>query len=229
MSPSGAVEINGERLDARSDAGPIEAGSQIVVVRGDSLGFVVGKVELGKPLPPLPGQGELIATPEHRQNADEVAAADKQERATEVRTSRRRLRPGILAAGSLGAMVGLVSGAVGWFAGWVGNTDAATLAWLLGCSLTIGLVAGVVLFFLTGVVGALQGFLSEGEAELTPNFFAIAAALVGASVGFWRQYGAGDTSTIALWSVGGAGVFALAMYVLGWLLGKVQDAAVGAG
>jgi hypothetical protein len=180
MSPCGAVEVNGERVDGRSDAGAVEAGSSVIVVSGDPLGYVVRQVEVGQPPPRLPGHGELIVKPEHRRTAVEATATDPQER----QRSLRMLRYGSTAAGSLGAVVGLASGLVGWLAGWAGGPEPSDLITLLGGSLGVGVASALALFVLTGTVGAVTGLLGDGEVEFAPNFFAIFAALVGASVGF---------------------------------------------
>jgi NfeD-like C-terminal, partner-binding len=74
MAPSGAVEVNGERLDARSDGQVIEAGSNVIVLRGDPTGYVVRALEPGKPVPTLPRQGEEIVKADFARNTAATSA-----------------------------------------------------------------------------------------------------------------------------------------------------------
>ncbi len=224
MSPSGAVEVNGKRLDARSDGPFIDAGSPIIVLRGDPTGYVVRKLEADQPTPKLPNHGKPIRKAEFQRNSAEVEQAEREERAEKRRRFRKMIRYGSIVAGSLGALVGLASGAAGWLFGWYGAAEAGQVAVLLGGSMGVGAVAGVALFFLTGLIGSVMGFFEEGDAELAPDFLAIFAALVGAAVGFWWQFETGDAADIALWSLGVATVFALVAYFLSWLIRQGLEA-----
>src|SRR5262245_6076251 len=100
MCPSGAVEVNGDRLDARSDGAFIEAGSHVVVVRGDPTGFVVRKLGPEDPLPDLPNHGERIRRAEFQRNRAEVAEAEREAAVEKRRRMRATVRYGGLSAGS---------------------------------------------------------------------------------------------------------------------------------
>jgi hypothetical protein len=227
MSPSGAVEVNGERVDARSEGGFIEVGSAVVVLRGDPTGYVVRKLDPGQPPPRVPNHGEPIPRAEFQRNAAEVEEFERRERAEARRRRLRGLRDGTIVAAAFGAVVGLLSGGAGWYFGWAGVADPAGGAVLLAASLAAGAASGVALFFVTGLVGAAFGFASEGDAGFAPDFFVMFAALVGAAVGFWWQFGTGEAGTVALWSVGGAAGFAVIAYVLGWAIGSLLESASG--
>lgn len=228
MSPSGSVEIDGVRHDARSDGQFIDAGSAVIVLRGDPTGYVVRKLEPGQPVPQLPNHGEPIFKAEFQRNSAEVAEAERQERLERHRQQRQALKYGVVAAGSLGALVGLSSGGLGWYFRWAGVTEPVYLALLLGGSLVLGAVWGVVLFLSISWGGALLGSL-EGDVAFAPSFVVVFVALVGAAVGFWWHFSTGDVGTIALWSVGGTVVFAAAALVLGWLIGTLAEALLGGG
>jgi hypothetical protein len=227
MTPSGAVEVRGRRLDARSDGQFIEAGSPVIVLRGDPSGYVVRKLEAGQPPPELPGHGEPIRRAEFQRNSAEVAEAERQERAERRERLLQGLQTGSVAAGSLGAVVGLASGGVGWYFGWSGAADPLGLALLFGGSLVAGAVVSVALFFLTGLVGSVAGAF-EGEPGFAPDFFAMFAGLVGGAVGFWWRFGTGDAGVIAAWSAGGALAFAVVAWVLGRLMAHILGSAAGA-
>ena len=227
MAPSGAVEIGGVRLDARSDGQVIETDSTVVVVRGDPTGYVVRKLEPGQPVPRLPNHGRPIRKAAFQRNSAEVAEADREERRERRGRLLKSLRYGSIAAASLGAMVGLASGGLGWGFGWAGGTDPARLAALLGGSLGVGAAWGVALFFLTGWVGSLLGSF-EGETGFAPDFVTVFAGLVGAAVGFWWKFDTGDAETIAAWSAGGSVAFAAVAWVLGTLLTNLLGSLAGA-
>jgi hypothetical protein len=227
MSPSGAVEVNGERLDARSDGPFIEAGSPVVVLRGDPTGYVVRKLEPGHPQPELPGHGEPIRKAEFQRNSAEAAGADRQERAEARRRFLKGLQYGSIAAASLGAIVGLTSGGTGWYFGWAAVADPLDGALLLAGWLFAGAATGVALFFVTGLIGVVLGFVTEGEASFTPDFFIVFASLVGAAVGFWWDFRGGDAGTATLWAIGGVLVFGVVACVLSWLARKVLESVAG--
>jgi hypothetical protein len=226
LSPSGAVEVNGRRLDARSDGRVIEPGSTVVVLRGDPSGYVVRELEPGQPPPEVPGHGRPIRKAEFQRTAAEVAEADRRDRADARQRLLRAMRYGSAAAGALGVATGLVSGGAGWYFGRAGVNDPAGIAVLLGGHAAAGAVAGVALFFLTGLVGSVLGVFG-GNADFAPDFAAIFVALVGAAVGFWWQFPTGDATTIAAWSAGGAFLFAVAALALGWLGSRVLEPPAG--
>lgn len=228
MSPSGAVEVQGQRVDARSELGVIEAGCPVVVLRGDPTGYVVRKLEPGQQPPQLPNHGEPIERAEFQRTHAQVAEADRREQAEARRRMLRALRYGSLAAAGLGAVVGLASAGAGLLFGWFGRAEPMAVALLLGGSLLVGAVTSVLLFFLTGLVGSVIGFASEGEAAFAPDFFAVFAALVGAAVGFWWQFRTEDVETIALWTAGVGVAFAAVAFILSWLANNVLESAAGA-
>jgi hypothetical protein len=91
LAPQGLVQVNGRRLDARAEFGTIDAGTAVVVLRGDPAGLVVRAVTPGTELFPLPGQGERVFASfgevrEHVTRREEAAA--RRERAL-----RRRVTP----------------------------------------------------------------------------------------------------------------------------------------
>jgi hypothetical protein len=221
MCPSGAVDVNGERVDARSSEGVIDVGSLVVILRGDPTGYVVRRLEPGQSPPHLPNKGEEIPKAEFQRNQTDVAEADRRERAEARREQIKRLQYGSIAAGSLGAVVGLISSGAAWCFGWAGDTEASGLALLLGGALVAGVVAGVILFFLTGLLRLILGLMQEGEGEFTPSILATFTGLVGTAIGFWWQFARGDPGTIALWSACGATGFVFATSLLSWVVGNI--------
>jgi hypothetical protein len=152
MSPSGAVEVLGERIDARSDGQVIEAGSLVVVLRGDPTGYVVQKLNPGQTPPKLPNHGKPIPKAEFQMNRAEAAALDRREQAEKRKRIRQGLRSGAIIAARLGALFGVGGGGIGLALGWVGLDDPAGIAILFGASLIIGVVSVVILFFVISLV-----------------------------------------------------------------------------
>ena len=128
-----------------------------------------------------------------------------------------------MVATTIGAMIGLLSGATGWAFGCAEVAGPGPLALLLGGSMAVGAAAGVALFAATGLIGSVRGSLLERNAGFSPNFPAVTAALVGSAAGFWWRFETGDAGLIAVWSAGGGLVFGVAAYVLEWLAGTVLD------
>ncbi len=227
MCPSGAVEVNGMRLDARSDGAFIEAGSPVVVLRGDPTGFVVRRLGPDDPLPPLPNQGERIRRAEFQRTSAEVAEAEREDRAERRRRMRETMRFGSLTAASFGALVGLASGGFGWATGRTGELGPADAAVFLGGSLAAGAVLGVGLFLLSGMVGSVVQMF-EGEPGFSPSFGVIALGLIGTAVGFWWRFGTGDIAVIATCSAIGLAIGAAVGWVVSWLTAQVLSATAGA-
>lgn len=215
MAPSGAIEVNGERLDARSEGQVIEAGSNVIVLRGDPTGYVVRVLEPGQPVPTLPRQGEEIVKADFARNTAEVAAVERKERAAEWKRQLQGIRYGTIAAASLGGIVGLLGAGAGLGFEWAEFTEPRDTAVLLGGSLLVGIVAGIAVFFASGWIGSLLGMM-EGEPGFAPDFFVVASALVGAAIGFWWKYGAVDYATLAAWSAGVGAAFTAGAYLLIW-------------
>ena len=216
MSPSGVVDVNGERLDARSNGRFIEAGSLVVVLHGDPTGYVVRKLEPGQTPPRLPDHGEPIRKADFQLNSIEVAQADRHERTATRKQLLQQWHHDRSVAVCLGPLAGLVSGVVGWSFGWSGLTDLGSVALLLGGSVAVGAFASVCLFTLAAWVTSMLGMF-EGKVGYFPDLFATVAGLVGAALGFWWQYGTGDVLAIIPGVVGGATVFATVVYLLWWL------------
>ena len=147
MCPSGFVEIDGKRIDARSADDFIEAGSSVVVVRGDPTGYVVRKLTPGQPHPHLPDHGRMIRKADFQQNRDETAMASLQERETTRERLRQGLRKGLVSWGIGGGIVGLAIGGVVRCFGVGGDSNAATF-YLLGGSCIAGAMTGMVLLAL---------------------------------------------------------------------------------
>ncbi len=157
LSPSGAVDVLGERIDARSDGVVIEAGSFVVVLRGDPTGYVVQKLNAGQTPPKVPNHGQPIRKAEFQLSGAEAAAAERREQAEAQKRLRDGLRSGSRIAGKWGAAVGLVSGAVGLALGWVGADDPWGVIALLGFPPIIGAVTGVILFWLISLISYSTG------------------------------------------------------------------------
>lgn len=225
MSPSGAVEVDGKRLDARSDGPFIPLGSVVVVLRGDPTGYVVRALEPGQEPPQLPGHGTPIPRAEFQRTSAEVAEVERAVRAEKRKRIRQGLRFGGIAAGSLGAFVGLASSGAGWLLGWAPADDPASGAMLLGGALVVGTATGVALFLLTGLIGSVLGMF-EGEPGFAPDFSVTAAALMGTAVGFWWHFRTGNPGTIAAWAVGATFVCAIAAYLVKWLVGLLLGSVV---
>jgi hypothetical protein len=220
MTPNGTVEVGGRRLDARSEGLFIAAGSAVVVLRGDPMGCVVRPVEPGQAPPRLPGHGEPIASRGPYRTGAEVDAVERRVQADAARQLRQTLQYGLLAAGTLGVLVGLANGGYGWVSGRAGIAGAADAATFLAGSAGVGAVAAVALFVFTGLVGKVLGWL-EGEPEFAPDLIVTFAALLGAAVGYWWRFETGDANTMTLWAVGGALAFAVGAWVIKGVVGNI--------
>ena len=157
LSPSGAVDVLGERLDARSDGQIIEAGSLVVVLRGDPTGYVVQKLNPGQTPPRVPNHGKPIPKADFQLNGTEAATVDRREQAERRKRLRQGLRSGSIVAGRLGALVGLGISGIGLGLGWVGLEEPSGFAIFLGTAVVIGAVAGVILFLVISLVSYSVG------------------------------------------------------------------------
>ena len=211
LAPSGKIEIDGARLDARSDGSVIEAGSMVVVLRGDPTGYVVRKHTPGSR--PVPNHGQTIPRGEFQQTRAEVAAAENNEYLARLAEVRTRMRRGVLWSVLLGAVAGVASAAMGLHFDWA--DESVTPATLYGASVGAGVVWAVVLYFLTGWFVA-HILPSDADAVFEPNFVAVAVGLVGAALGFWVTFG-GDAMTIAAQTSGISLAFAALAAALSWL------------
>jgi len=161
LCPSGAVDVLGERIDARSDGQIIEAGSFVVVLRGDPTGYVVQKLNPGQTPPKVPNHGKPIPKADFQLNHAEAAAVVRQEQTERRKRLRQGLRSGTMMAGRLGAMVGLLGGGIGWGLGWVGLEGPAAIAIFFAAALAIGAVAGVMVFLAISLVSYSLGGADE--------------------------------------------------------------------
>ncbi|MFO0799519.1 MAG: hypothetical protein U0804_18780 [Gemmataceae bacterium] len=192
LSPSGVVELEGRRLDARSDGAAIPAGAAVVVLRGDPTGYVVREVGPDHPFPALPDAGAEIARPEFQRNSAEVRRAE----AADEAELRRRWK--------VAARFRVVAGV---FGGMIGGQ-------ILGDALTppeVRLYRGHGEGFIGLAIGWIVGAALKRAGPLfrwsvLAGHVALASSLGGAAVGLW------------LGSAGGAAAGALVGVVLGWFV-----------
>lgn len=157
---TGSVRIGATRHIARSDCGPMETGTAVVVVGDDMGGLVVRPIEVGHENDRLPDHGRAVfATP-----AERAAAAQAQHEARTARDWAAHRRTGISTCTVAGA---LAAGAMMW---WLGELDTAVgvTSWLLA-----GAAWGAGLFLLTDTA---LGRFEEGYRRL-----AAASGTVGAT------------------------------------------------
>lgn len=128
LRPQGLVRISGDKHDARSEHGYIEAESEVVVVNGDHLGLVVRRVE----------PGESVALPDHGREVygsfgERVAAEGEREEAERIRWESARRRYGFIAGGLLGFVAASIGVALLWE--WIREGSAP---W----AIAVGVIAG---------------------------------------------------------------------------------------
>jgi len=217
LRPSGSVEIGGVRRSARSEGTYIDAGRDVIVVRGEIPSFVVREIEPGMPPPRFPNHGEVIEKSEHQRNNADVAEAAREEQRVAWKQLKRRMKIGAAVAGAFGLLVGLANAALGWHYNGASVNETVQLPFLMGGSAAIGTANAIVLYFFTGwfVANILP---AEADAVFEPSFLAILAGLVGAALGFWMNFASGDMSTIALWSAGLSLAFAALTAGLAWVV-----------
>ena len=104
LAPSGKIEIDGVKFDARSDGSVIEAGSMVVVLRGDPTGYVVCLHVPGSR--PLPNHGEPIRKGDVHLSAKEAATAENNEERLRQAELRAEMRRGSMWSALLGALAG---------------------------------------------------------------------------------------------------------------------------
>lgn len=139
LRPTGVVEIDGHRRDARAVAVPIDAGAEVVIVGWDTFGVLVRPTAEVPDPARLPGYGKPVPT------AAEMAA----EREVESQKAKaEELEEATHEAREVVALVGLVAaGAAGlgyWLAGAEGAAvgAAVVVAGAAGIALKYWLVAG---------------------------------------------------------------------------------------
>jgi hypothetical protein len=186
LAPGGRIEIDGTRHDARSEGGLIEAGSMVIVLRGDPTGFVVRKHTPGSPS--LPKHGEPARKGEAYQSSAEVAAAENNERRARVADLRGRMCRGGLWSALLGVAAGGANAWLGLRFDWAGESVAPST--LYAGSVAAGAAWAPVLYFFGGWF-AVHMLPAEPDAIFEPDFLSLLVGLVGASLGFWATFGGG--------------------------------------
>jgi hypothetical protein len=179
LQPHGFIEIGGERYDARSEFGPIDPGTEVVVVAGDHLGLVVRRAEPGAP-PVLPEHGQPVCTSFGERVSAEAgrAEADRQAWLDDHR------RFGMTTAALAGAVVAAVAVWLLW--GYVG--ERAGDPWAVAAAVVLaGAAAGV---------GAFRG-LDEVLGEVGGHFRRASTPAACLAV-----LGAGGGAVLALPAVG---------------------------
>ena len=211
LGPSGKVRIGGETFDARSEFGFIPAGTPCIVVRGDLSALIVRAIDSDREPEPLPRQGEeAIRKGEAKRMTVDVVEAERKERLAARKAELHRLGAGVIAAASLGAMVGLAGAGVGPFFAWVPAEDPVMLSLLLSGGLAAGMVWSVAWFFLLGALGRIVG---GSQSIFAPSFFILFALLIGTAIGAWSGYLTGGwgemVASSLIWGGGCAAVAAV--------------------
>jgi hypothetical protein len=171
MSPSGVVELDGRRVDARSDGLFIPAGAAVVVLRGDPTGYVVREVGPDKPFPQLPDSGAEILPAEFQRNSGDVRRAEARDAEEVRRVWAKESRHRAFVAGLIGAAAGLGDAALAH------GTDRDVL--LRGA--LIGQLTGLFLALLVGRAGYVLRWSPVAAVA------AIGGGLLGAEAGFWAH------------------------------------------
>jgi hypothetical protein len=181
---TGAVRINGVRLGARSDRGPVEAGTAVVVVGDDPLGLVVRPVVAGSETEQLPDHGRQVFTsPQER-----AAAAEERLEAEVQRNWAVHRRRGIVFAAVAGA---LAAGLALWFL-W-GRIDRPSLSpeAFAAAVVAAGALWGALVF---RVVDGALGVVNPEYRQLSnvSAYLGLAGTALGAAFGIpWGGLGVG--------------------------------------
>jgi len=216
LSPSGVIEIDGVRLDARSDGTFIEAGGMVVVLRGDPTGYVVRKHVPGSP--PLPNHGEPVRKGEFQLSGTEVAAAENEAERLRRAEVRAEMKRGSVRSAVVGALLGAASAGLGWHFNWADGAESVGLALLVLYSAAAGALTGVVLYFFSGVFVARVLPAEEGV-WFSPSFLAVLFGLLGAALGFWLKFDEAGVAVALGWSAGLGLAFAALTAGLAWTIG----------
>jgi hypothetical protein len=219
LGPSGKVQIGGETFDARSEFGFIPAGTPCVVVRGDLSAPIVRAIDPDHEPEPLPHQGEEANRKGEAQRMTvDVAEVERQDRLAARKAELHRLGAGVIAAASLGAMVGLAGAGVGPFFAWVPAEDPVKLSLLLAGGLAAGMAWSVAWFFLLGALGRIVG---GSQSVFAPSFLSLFALLIGTAIGAWSGYLDGGweemIATSLIWAGGCAAVAAVLLVLKDFL------------
>ncbi|MFO0852125.1 MAG: NfeD family protein [Gemmataceae bacterium] len=204
LTPAGKVELHGERVDARAEAGYVPPGCRVVVVRGDAFGLVVRAVADGEVVT-VAGLGAEIPRLESEMTGEEIAAAAELARAERQERFREKLADGSVRAAVIGGAVGAGAALLGqWLDGadgfsWetvggVAATGAAATAGLYAAATAVrppgsgpgwaggwpgcGLVAGAAGWVAGLLLGGLPLALAAGGGGM------VAGAMLG-GLGLW--------------------------------------------
>lgn len=198
LGPSGVVELDDRRVDARSERWVIPAGAAVVVLRGDPTGYVVCEIGPGHPVPHLPNASAEIFRPEFMRNSAEVRVAEARDEEERRRRWRAPARWRVVA----GVFGGLIGGHL------LGDALAQPQVVLYrghGEGL-IGLAIG------WAVGAALKRAGPQFRWSARAAHVALATSLIGAGVGYWLAY---DTLSLGV-RLGAAAAGALAGVAAGW-------------
>ncbi len=168
---TGAVRIGGVRLTARSDRGPVERGTAVIVVGDDPQGLVVRPLEPGHEAQQLPDHGRPVFTsPQERT----TAAEERREKANQRDWAAHRRR-GLVVGAALGALA--VAAAMWAIWGWIAEQSESPNS-LAPAVLLAGAVWGCLVF---RVVDGALGLVDEGYRRLA--VVSTGLGLVGAATG----------------------------------------------
>jgi hypothetical protein len=212
LTPAGKVELHGERVDARAEAGYVSPGSTVVVVRGDAFGLVVRAVAPGE-IVTVAGLGAEIPKPEAEMTGAEIAAADELARVERRERFKEELADGTARSAGVGAAVGLGAAMLGrWLAvDDVGGWDVVAGLAAAGAATTAGLYSAATAGFAAARVGAGMGGWVAG------------CGLVGGAAGWVAGLLLGGLGTAIAAGIGGVIVAALFGAAGLWLLGLLGD------
>lgn len=200
MCPSGAVALDGLRVDARAEVEAIPAGASVVVLRGDLTGYVVRRVGPDHPMPTLPNLGEEIVRPACARNSAEVRRVDARDEAERERGWRAAARNRAGLAIVLGAVGGAILDIL------LDPPPGRPESGALGGGL--GLLTGACLTLPLGRAGRLFGWFTFAANA------AVVAGFVGAGLGFWTQYDSRHVGWMSAGAVGGG----LVGFWAGWFV-----------
>jgi hypothetical protein len=181
---TGSVRIGGARHTARSDRGPVEPGTAVVVVGDDTCGLVVRPVESGREGDRLPDHGRpVFASPQER-----AAAAEVRREAAAARDWAAHRRSGV----RVGAGAGTVAAGAALWALWARvEAGSGSPAGVAAAAVAGGAAWGAILFLLAD---RALGLLDEGYRRLAAASTGL--GLVGTAAGLalgvpWLGVGGG--------------------------------------
>jgi hypothetical protein len=173
LRPQGLVRIAGERHDARSEGGYIEAESEIVVINGDQLGLIVRRVEPGQTVK-LPNHGREV----FGSFGAKVEGEGAREDAKQAQWVAERKQYGFRA----GAVLGMIAASVGVALLWPFIEEQSNMPWVVAAAAVIGGIVWGVVFF-RGIDSALQEI--GGDYWRFTTISAIAGLAAGTAGAVW--------------------------------------------